>query len=124
MTIEKNKIYKIFHNIEYFGEPFPRDYLLVCPNNTYEIDDDFLGKKFPLHTLLRNIKKIQIECLFIKCFDEAIIFEDTTTLYEDCWTSPLIDKDIYEIKEIMEKMGGNYKYNRKLNQIVTNEDCF
>ena len=83
-----------------------------------------MGKKFPLHTSLRNIKKIQIECLFIKCFDEAIIFENATTLYEDCWTSPLIDKDIYEIKEIMEKMGGNYKYNRKLNQIVTNEDCF
>ena len=124
MTIEKNKIYKIFHNIEYANEPFSRDYLLVCPNKTYEIDDDFLGKKFPLHTSLRNIKNIQIECLFIKCFDETIIFENTTTLFEDCWTSPLTDKDIYEIKDIMEIMGGNYKYNRKLNQIVTNEDCF
>ena len=119
MVLEKYKIYKIHHNPEYFGQPFPRDYLLVCLSESYEIADDFLGKKFPPNTPLGDIKYIEINYLFIKCFDGNVIGEENSTnLYEDCWLSPLTDKDISDIKEIMEKMEGNYKYNRKLNQIV------
>ena len=83
MSLVKHKIYKIFHNPQSFSDPFPRDYLLICPDKDVFIPDDYIkGKEF------RN-KLITFPCLFIICFDGSYTFDHVSSVCEDCYFEEL-----------------------------------
>lgn len=105
LKLEKNKVYKIYHNPNLFEEAFPRDYLLISPKS------DVVYENF-------NIKFM---CNFICCFDYDIVYDEITTVTSDCRCEPLNFKDLEEIKKAVEGSNGRYYYNRKLGMIIEND---
>jgi hypothetical protein len=123
MSLVKHEIYKIYHNPQSFSDPFPRDYLLICPDKDVFIPNDYIkGKEF------RNklewceaAKYITFPCLFIICFDGSYTFDNVSSVSEDCYFEKLNNEDLKDIKDVlshMNKMGEKYKYNRKLNRVI------
>ena len=118
MVLEKYKVYKIFHNPISFSEPFPREYVLVCPNRNVFIPDDFVKGKKIKYVHIRNSHK-SFNCLFIVCFDGSFSFNHDTSISEDSYLEPLNDGDLEDIRKALNGIiGGKYKYNRKLNTVI------
>ena len=123
MILEKDKIYKIFHNPSSFADPFPRDYLLLCPSDNLVLADDFVkGKEYGKGLKYwEQAKHRTFDCLFIVCFDGKFSFNHESSIFEDSYFEDLNNDDLKEIKDVlsyMGKMGEKYKYNRKLNKII------
>jgi hypothetical protein len=122
MVLEKHKVYKIFHNPISFGEPYPRNYLLVCPKNDLVIDDGFVkGKEFRMNSMWHNVNYRILSCIFIVCFDGGYSFDHESSICEDCYFGEINDNDLKDVRgaiQHMAKMGEKYQYNRKLNKII------
>ena len=123
MILEKDKIYKIFHNPRGFADPFPRDYLLLCPSDNLVLADDFVkGKEYRKRLKYwQQAKHVSFGCLFIVCFDGKFSFNHESSIFEDSYFEDLNNGDLKEIKDVllyMSKMGEKYKYNRKLNRVI------
>lgn len=116
MILEKDKVYKVYHNPMGFGKPYPRDFLLICPIKDIVFDDGFLkGDEF---NSWHSPKYKEFECLFIVCFDGSYVFNHATCVTEDCHIEPLNEDDLKDIRKVLNDMSGEYKFNRKLNKVV------
>ena len=118
MILEKNKVYKIFHNPMSFGKPYPRDYVLVCPNRNLTIPDGFIRGK-AIRSVYRRCDDIHFGCLFIVCLDGCFSFNSGSSISEDSYLEPLNNGDLEDIRKALTGIiGDKYKYNRKLNMVV------
>ena len=116
MILEKNKVYKVYHNPRSFEKQYPRDFLLICPIKDIVFDDGFL--KGDKSNSWYSSKYKQFECLFIICFDGGYVFNHATCVTEDCYIKPLNEDDLKDIRKVLDGMCGEYKFNRKLNMVV------
>jgi hypothetical protein len=118
MILEKNKVYKIFHNPSTFRDAYPRDYVLVCPNRSLSIPDDFIKGK-AARTEYRTCHTKRFDCLFIVCLDGGFSFNRISSISEDSYLEPLNDGDLKDIRKALNGIiGDKYKYNRKLNKLI------
>ena len=118
ITLEENKIYKVVHSRKFFGEYFPRDYIICCPTRNYSIDD---SKFVKISSYLKTLQKL--ECVFTIDFNGTAQMYLSTTVFEDCHFEELDGKDILDIKKAFnDGILKGYKYNRKLNKLIAIDD--
>lgn len=119
MILEKNKIHKVKHVVHGMN----RNYIIFSPIEDVILPDDFFGNA-------RSNSLYDISCHFVIRFDSNIVtrFDShlvrrnklpQTGIYQDCTILELNNKDIQEIKKVMEIIGHEYKYNRKLNTLIS-----
>ena len=122
MSLEKNRVYKIFHGN---STPLPggcRRYIICSPKEDVK-DENVKDGVLAYKDIVSGdyIHYLPFPCHFVVCFDGVIICdkdgdECQSGYYEDCTLGELDEKDLDEVKEAMYKL--NTKYNRKLNKVV------
>ena len=119
ITLEANKVYKIFHNV-YTLEDGWRDYVLMSPKedvtfNVHDIDKQGIGREV---TVVGSIP-----CIFVVGFDGHIFdgkdtfHKASTSIFSGCRIGKIYEKDLKDIRRAISSVP-HAKYNRKLNKVI------
>jgi hypothetical protein len=124
MILEKGKVYKIKHYLFPDDGEFQRDYIIFSPMEDIVLADDFFCEK----NIWVKYEGRSIFTLFTVCLSGTVIVEaekeernphgySSTGFDRFCKLLPLTDNDYNDIRKAIEMLGGEYIYNRKLNEI-------
>ena len=111
MVLEKDKVYKIRHDVV----GYIREYVIVSPIANVDIEN----LKFAAHLSKGVERYTQFDCHFVVCFDGLIMANGKgcgSSFFETCKILPLEEKDLNDVRKAVTMLGA--KYNRKLNKVV------
>ena len=128
MILEKNKVYKIRHQLS-SGENYKRNYLIFAPREDVILGDDyFYGDTLTQWTYDRSTKCFFT--IFTCCFDGDILTMKDGAPPISCGAGidrlckflPLTEYDYKDVRKALDKLGGKYLFNRKTNKLMTKND--
>ena len=119
MILEQGKVYKVKHGRFTPVQHGWVDYIIFSPMHNIKLPDDYFSDE---GIFKRYGDKRDIDTIFTVCFNNNIVTKNEHSqtgleVYDSILE--LTDNDLLMVKKAMEMLGHGYKYNRKLNKIVS-----
>ena len=126
ITLEANKVYKIFHNVYTLGDMKKwRNYILMSPKEDVLFNEDKIDNR--THCGKETTIVESIPCIFVVGFGGYIFnnkdtfHKASTSIFSGCRIGKIHEKDLEDIRRAISSVP-HAKYNRKLNKVILNEN--